>query len=237
MKTLKCIVADDEPIAREILDRYIQEIPYLELVASCKDAFEVMDELQKQEVDLLLLDINMPKLSGLSLLKTMQQRPEVIITTAYPQYALEGFELSVADYLLKPFSFERFLQAIMKIQRLFQTTEAVEEASPQKEAGPQSIFVKSDKKLMRINLDAIQYIEAFGNYVKIYAETRILTLVTLTEFIEKLPPGDFIRIHKSYVINFNKLKLIEGNQLVLESGVGLPIGKSFRKAILERIER
>lgn len=114
MKVLKCIIADDEPIARQILENYIQEIPNLELTASCKNAFEVMGVLQEKHIDILFLDINMPKLSGLSLLKTMQQRPNVIITTAYAEYALEGFELSVIDYLLKPFSLERFIQAVFK---------------------------------------------------------------------------------------------------------------------------
>ena len=119
MKTLKCIIADDEPIARDIVENYIAEIPYLKLSASCKNAFEVLDVLQKEPVDILFLDINMPKLSGLSMLRTLQHKPEVIVTTAYPEYAIEGFELSVTDYLLKPFSLERFLQAVMKVKKNF----------------------------------------------------------------------------------------------------------------------
>ena len=233
MKTLQCIIADDEPIARQILEKYIQETPNLELVASCKDAFEVLDFLQSQSADLLFLDINMPKLTGLSLLKTMQQRPAVIITTAYPEYAVEGFNLSVIDYLLKPFSFERFLQAVMKVQKL-----ASSQSQPiiiQKEIASTSIFVKSDKKIVKLDYDDISHIEAFGNYIKIYTNEMILTHQTLSDFLGKLPP-QFMRIHKSFAINFNHLKLIDGNQFVLQSGIKLPIGKSYRKAVLEKID-
>lgn len=233
MKTLQCIIADDEPIARQILENYIKEIPTLTLVASCKDAFEVMDIMQKQPVDLLFLDINMPKLSGLSLLKTMQQRPEVIITTAYPEYAIEGFELSVTDYLLKPFSLERFLQAVMKVQKKSATP--LETIVVQKEETSSSIFVKSDKKLIKLMYDEINYVEAFGNYIKIYTDQMILVPQTLAGFLEKLP-NDFLRIHKSYVINFDKLKLIDGNQVVLENDATLSIGKSYRKAVIDRID-
>jgi len=227
MKTLQCVIADDEPIARQILEGYIAEIPNLQLVASVKNAFEVMGILQEHDVDILFLDINMPKLSGLGLLKTLRQKPEVIITTAYAEYAVEGFELSVADYLLKPFSLERFLQAVLKIQQ--KTI-----VSANKGEDITSLFVRSDKKLIKIDINEIQYIEAYGNYIKIFTEKMILTPQTLNDFLEKLPPN-FLRIHKSFVINFNKLKLIDGNQIVLQNGAKLPIGKSYKKAVLDRI--
>jgi len=229
MKPLQCIIADDEPIARQILESYINEVPYLELKASCKNAFEVLDILQKESIDLLFLDINMPKLSGLSMLRTLQHKPNVIITTAYPEYALEGFELSVTDYLLKPFSIERFLQAVMKVQQKIDTSiKEVEEEQT-------SIFVKSDKKIIKLNFDTIFYIEAYGNYIKIFAENMILTPQTLSDFINKLP-DNFLRIHKSYAVNFNYLKLIDGNQIILHNNTKLPIGKSYRKAVLSKIE-
>jgi two-component system LytT family response regulator len=232
MKTLQCVIADDEPIARQILENYIESIPNLVLVSSCKNAFEVIAILQEKEVDILFLDINMPKLSGISLLKTLQQKPNVIITTAYPEYALEGFELSVTDYLLKPISLERFLQAVSKVsqkspvQTKTVTVDRVEAAT--------SIFVKSDKKIIKISFTEIHYIEAYGNYIKIFTDTMILTPQTLSDFSGKLP-NDFLRIHKSFVINFNQLKLIDGNQVVLQNDVKLPIGKSYRKAILAKI--
>jgi len=233
MKPLQCIIADDEPIARQILENYIKEIPTLTLVASCKDAFEVMKVLQEQAVDLLFLDINMPKLSGLSLLKTLQNRPDVIITTAYPEYALEGFELSVTDYLLKPFSLERFLQAVLKVQQ--KTATQPKTVVNQHEDITQHIFVKSDKKLIKLTIDEINHIEAYGNYVKIFTDKMLLVPQTLAGFLEKLP-SNFLRVHKSFVINFDKLKLIDGHQIVLTTNTKLPIGKAYRKLVLEKID-
>lgn len=230
MKILNCIVADDEPIARQIIESYIAEISYLSLEASCTNAFEVMEVLQQQSVDILFLDINMPKLSGLSLLKTILQKPHVIITTAYPEYAVEGFELSVTDYLLKPFSLERFLQAVLKVK---DKTKSIVQL-PKEEVSSKSLFVKSDKKLVKLELDEINHIEAYGNYIKIFTKVMVLTPHTLTEFLKKLP-NNFLRIHKSFVINFDKLKLIDGNQIILENDTKLPIGKSYRKAVLDRV--
>lgn len=230
MKILKCIITDDEPIARQILESYINDTPYLELIASCKNAFEVMEVLQNNTVDILFLDINMPKLSGLSLLKTLEHKPNVIITTAYSEYAVEGFELSVVDYLLKPFSLERFLQAVMKVKAKTKIHSGVIVEKSSKD----SIFVKSDKKIIKVNLEEISHIEAYGNYIKIYTDKMILTPQTLTDFLTKLP-DTFVRIHKSFAINFNNLKLIDGNQLVLQNDIKLPIGKSYRKIVLDKI--
>lgn len=232
MKTLECIIADDEPIARQILENYIEALPNLEIVASCKNAFEVLKILQENTVDILFLDINMPKLSGLSLLKAMQQKPAVIITTAYPEYAIEGFELAVTDYLLKPFSLERFLQAVNKVQQ--KSVVKLEVTESVKEEISTSIFVKSDKKIIKLNFNEIHHIEAYGNYIKIFIDKMILTPLTLSDFLEKLP-NNFMRIHKSFIINFNQLKLIDGNQIILQNGTILPIGKSYRKDVLSKI--
>lgn len=232
MKTLKCIIADDEPIARQILENYVADIPYLTLVASCANAFEVMEVLQQETVDILFLDINMPKLSGLSLLKTMRQKPNVIITTAYPEYAVEGFELSVTDYLLKPFSLERFLTAVSKVQQQAKNNPTILETI--EEDTTKTLFVKSDKKIIKLDLKEITHVEAYGNYIKIFTNIMVLTPQTLTEFLEKLP-SNFIRIHKSFAINFHQLKLIDGNQVVLQNETKLPIGKSYRKIILNKI--
>ena len=236
MIKLTCIVADDEPIARQILENYISEIPDLEIVASCKNAFEVLDVLQKQTIDILFLDINMPKLSGLSLLKTLQQKPSVIITTAYPEYAVEGFELSVTDYLLKPFSLERFLQAVLKVK---QKSNPIIDPTPRpttpiKET-PETIFVKSDKKIIKLHFNDINYIEAYGNYIKIHTDTMILTPQTLSDFLDK-SPAYFIRVHKSFSINFNHLNFIDGNRIVLNNTTKIPIGKSYKKELLLKID-
>lgn len=234
METLKCLIADDEPIARKIIEKYIQDLPNLQLVASCKNAFEVLEVLQKETVDILFLDINMPKFSGISLLKTLQQKPAVIITTAYPEYAVAGFELSVTDYLLKPFSFERFLQAVLKVKKTAKLKTEVVVNKIQEENT--SIFVKSDKKLIKLNFNDINYIEAYGNYIKIYTDKMILTPQTLTEFIQKLPTN-FIRIHKSFAINFKQLEMLDGNQVVLQNKTKLVVGKSYRKDLLLRIDK
>ena len=235
MKKIRCILADDEPIARQLLENYIADMPNLELVASCKNAFEVLEILDTEKIDLLFLDINMPKLSGISLLKTLQHKPAVIITTAYPEYAIEGFELSVTDYLLKPFSLERFMQAVRKV-RLNETPkpQVIVNAETATEK-PKHIFVKSDKKLIKLFFDEINHIEAYGNYLKIYTNKMILVSQTLTEFLSKLP-ANFIRIHKSFIINFDKLKHIDGNQIVLQNETKLTIGKSYRKAVLAKID-
>lgn len=232
MKQLRCLIADDEPIARKILETYIEDIPNLELASSCKNAFEVLEYLQKEKVDLLFLDINMPKFSGISLIKSLSHKPAIIITTAYPEYAVEGFELAVTDYLLKPFSLERFLQAILKVSKPEKSNPVLE---TQKTEPNDSIFVKSDKKLVKLRFNEIHHIEAYGNYVKIHAEKLLLTSQSLTEFLERLPEN-FVRIHKSYVINFDKIELFDGNQVVLQNEAKLVIGKSYRKDFMHRIE-
>ncbi len=237
METLKCLIADDEPIARQILEKYIKDLPNLQLIASCKNAFEVLEVLQKETVDILFLDINMPKFSGISLLKSLQQKPAVIITTAYSEYAVEGFELSVTDYLLKPFSFERFLQAVLKVQQQEKEVKEINQVIVNKvQEENTSIFVKSDKKLIKLNFEDINYIEAYGNYIKIYTKKMILTPQTLTDFLEKLPVN-FIRIHKSFAINFKQLEMLDGNQVLLQNKTKLIVGKSYRKELLLRIDK
>ena len=232
MIPLRCLIADDEPIARQILEGYIADTPHLELVSSCKNAFEVLSFLQEDSVDLLFLDINMPKLSGLSLLRTLERKPNVIITTAYSEYAVEGFELSVTDYLLKPFSLERFLQAVAKVKP--PTNKTSEERVEESREIPSSIFVKSDKKIVKVNFSNLKYIEAYGNYIKLYTNQMILTPQTLSDFLTKLP-SNFLRIHKSFIVNFNHIKSIDGNQVVLENNIKLPIGKSYKEQLLNRL--
>lgn len=232
MEIFNCLIADDEPIARQILEKYIKDLPSLQLVASCKNAFEVLEVLQKETIDILFLDINMPKFSGISLLKSLQQKPAVIITTAYPEYAVEGFELSVTDYLLKPFSFERFLQAVLKVKKQDKRTITTVVKENTQEAT--SIFVKSDKKLIKLNFEDINYIEAYGNYIKIYTDKMILTPQTLSDFLGKLPLH-FIRIHKSFAINFQCLEMLDGNQVLLQNQTKLVVGKSYRKELVLRL--
>src|SRR5579859_1685048 len=191
---ISCIIVDDEPIARDILKTYIEQVPYLTLVASCEDAFEAMQALKTNEIDLIFLDINMPRLTGFEMLRSLKKYPAVIITSAYPEHALEGFELSVTDYLLKPFLFPRFVQATEKV---FNRTG---EAATFTKEEDLFIMVKSDKKLTKVFFDEISYVEAYGNYIFIYTgRERIMSKQTLTQFEQQLPAARFTRIHKSYI--------------------------------------
>jgi len=226
MKKINCIVVDDEPIAREIVTRYISEIPYLALAGTCRDAFEAMEIIKEKTIELIILDIHMPRLSGLSMLRTLKTTPDVIITSAYPQYALEGFELSVTDYLLKPFSFERFVQATEKIIKKRTDGTPVTEHEL-------FIFVKSDKKHIKIAVAEIIFIEALGNYVSIYTpDKKVITKQSLSEIEKQLPLKDFIRIHKSYIVSFRSIKYKEGN-LVSVGEKLIPIGKVYRDNLLK----
>jgi two-component system LytT family response regulator len=229
--TINCIIVDDEPIARDILRTYIAQVPYLNLVGECSDAFEAMQLLNRQPVDLVVLDINMPRLSGLDMLRTLKKYPAVIITSAYSDYALEGFELSVTDYLLKPFSFPRFVQATEKVHQLRQPAEQPVPMPPKEDF----IMVKADKKLTKVFFNELTHVEAYGNYIFIYSgPNRIMSKQTLTQFEEQLPSTQFVRIHKSYVVSLKAVKFLEGNELSI--GVKkLPVGKVYRDNLLRRL--
>ena len=229
---INCIIVDDEPIARDILKAYIEQIPYLVLVACCEDAFEAMQVLNQKDIDLIILDINMPRLTGLEMLRSLKKFPGVIITSAYGEFALEGFELSVIDYLLKPFSFPRFVQATEKAVNKGRDATVLEKPNDIDDF----VMVKSDKKITKILLKEIEYVEAYGNYIFIYRDAgdRIMSKQTLTQFEEQLPGNRFIRIHKSFVLSLTAIKYLEGNEITLSSRK-LPIGKVYRDDLLRRL--
>lgn len=227
--TLNCIIVDDEPIARDILTKYIHQIPYLTLVASCEDAFEAMQALNKGAIDLIVLDINMPRLTGFEMLRTLKSYPAVIITSAYPEHALEGFELSVTDYLLKPFSFPRFVQATEKVVKSKQVQPLPGQGPAPEPDAEYFLMVKSDKKLTRVVVGEVIYIEAYGNYIFINLPgERIMSKQTLTQFESQLPAGQFLRIHKSYIVSLKAIKYLEGNQVSIGTKM-LPVGKVFKE--------
>lgn len=227
--TLNCIIVDDEPIARDILRTYIAQVPYLNLAGECSDAFEAMQLINQQPADLVILDINMPRLSGLDMLRTLKKYPAIIITSAYPDYALEGFELSVTDYLLKPFSFPRFVQATEKA--LNQSRQPGLTQPDQ----PDFVMVRSDKKLTKVFLNDITYVEAYGNYIFIWCGAeRIMSKQTLTQFEEQLPASKFVRIHKSYLVSLRAVKFFEGNELLV-GNQKLPVGKVYRNDLLHKL--
>jgi DNA-binding LytR/AlgR family response regulator len=230
---LKCIIVDDEPLAREVLERFLLNIRELELVKTCSNALEAFEILNTEHIDLMFLDISMPVISGIDFLRSLRKAPLVIISTAYPDFALQGYELDVVDYLVKPVSLERFMKAVNKaIDRSKAQAPALTEVKQQR---VEYMFVKSDQKLIKINFADIDYIEGMKDYVKIFTrEKMIVTLHTMKYFESNLPPNDFIRIHKSYIVNLNAIKTISGNELEVRQ-VRIPIGSSFKEGLMKKV--
>jgi len=228
---IKCLIIDDEPSSQTVLKKFVADVEFLELVGVCNNAIEALQILkQNQGVDLLFLDINMPKISGLTFYKSLQHPPHVIFTTAYSQYAVDGFEVNAVDYLLKPFSFERFFTAVNKV---------LEKQMPNDRQSESDYFimVKSNKILHKVNANDILFIEAFGDYVKIHLEdTYIMTNATFTSVFESLPQHIFIRTHKSFAINFKKMKSIDGNQILIKTHK-IPIGQKYRTEFLNYVNQ
>jgi DNA-binding LytR/AlgR family response regulator len=233
--SLRCLIVDDEPLAHGVITEYAKDIPFITIIGHCYRATEALDFLSKHQVDLIFLDIRMPKLNGLDFLRTLQHKPLVIITSAYEEYALESFDLAVCDYLLKPFRLDRFLKAINRALELYSLKKQT--ASPidvQKDDPKNSgqIPIKVDKRYILIKIDEIQYLESLGNYVKVWKEGDFsLTPRTLASFEEQLPTDDFIRIHKSFILNKKYVAYLEGNTIVLKNDQQVPIGKNFKSII------
>ena len=221
---LRCLIVDDEPIAQNIVKGFIEDTPDLEVFAICDNAMEALKVLQEHTIDILFLDIEMPKISGLSFLKTLSHPPTTIITTAYREFALEGFELDVADYLLKPFSFERFLKAVNKVNR----NQEVHSPEP-KTCEKTYEYFKVDRKNIRIDYDNIVYIEGLSNYVKIHLEDKHFVVYhKLIDLQKLLPASQFVRIHKSYIVSFDKIKAY-GNDYVEVLDRQLSIGNTYKE--------
>lgn len=232
MNRYKCLIIEDEPLAQNVLKKYIGDHPSMELVAICNDALEAQSILMQQTVHLLFLDINLPKLSGINFIKTLIRRPLIIFTTAYPEFAVEGFELNAVDYLLKPFSFERFLKAVNKVIEKLNTT--VQNNTAESNS---FIFLKADKKNHKIDLESIHYIEAIGDYMKVVTDTgQLIINETMKKLQEELPERSFIRVHKSFIISRARIKYIEGNYVQLEER-SIPIGATYRNEVLASIEK
>lgn len=226
MKKIKCIVTDDEPVARKGLQGYIDKIEFLELIATCEDAVQLNNLLKKQQADLLFLDIEMPYISGIDFLKNASSPPKVIFTTAYEQYAIQGYELDVLDYLLKPISFERFLKAADKAYDYFNGEDKTD---------ADYIFIKTDNRLEKIFFAEILFIEAMENYVAVYTkEKKFITHSTLKAMHESLPANNFIQPHKSYLVNTMHVSAIENNLLQLQS-YQIPVSKYLKEETLNRI--
>ena len=224
---IKYLIIDDEHIAHDIIKGYCDILPNMQLMKHCYDAIEALAYLNKNKVDLIFLDLNMPKLKGFEFLKTLPSPPEVIVTTAYSEFALESYELNVVDYLLKPFSFERFLKAVNKIES---STSIITPSSSSEgnDATPKRIFVRQNKNYIQIGLDTILYIEAAGNYTKIITATETTTIrEKISDMLVLVSSDDFIQVHKSFVIAKKHIKSIEGNRIHIGNNT-IPIGKLYK---------
>ncbi|WP_028296562.1 LytR/AlgR family response regulator transcription factor [Olivibacter sitiensis] len=236
---IRCLVVDDEPLALDILEDYIKKIPELSLVGTTTNAIEALGMVQQGDVDLVFLDVQMPELTGIQFLKIINGKCDVILCTAYPQYALEGYELDVSDYLLKPIAFDRFYKAVYKIVTR-RTALPVPTAISSEVAGPvpqkqDYIFVKTEHKIQRIDLEDIHYIEGLKDYISIFTGTdRIITLQNMKRMEESLPENRFIRVHKSYIIALDKIVSIERSRIALKDKV-IPIGETYKDAFYQRI--
>ena len=228
---MKCIIADDEKLARNLVESYISKIPFLELVASCKNGIEVNTILQEQDIDLLISDIQMPEILGTDLVKSLNHPPLVIFTTAYKDYAIEGFELSAVDYLLKPFAFERFLTAVNKAKEIHDGSHENRDISLKKDF----LTIRADHKLYKVQYKDIRYIEGQREYVSFHTPTgRITALMSLKKLEESLPQELFIRCHKSYIINKTMVSALEGNSLVILDK-SIPIGQSYKERVVQDV--
>ncbi|MBK9335503.1 MAG: response regulator transcription factor [Lewinellaceae bacterium] len=237
---LNVLIVDDEPLALDVLETYIEQMPDLKLAQRCSNALEANEALKNHDIDLMFLDIQMPQLTGIDFVKTLTKPPMIVFTTAYANYAIQGFDLNALDYLLKPISLERFMKAVNKALDHADLQER-ENHAPSSLESSEFFFVKADKKLVKVNFDDMLYIEGLKDYVIIRLKnSRVITLQTMKSLEEKLPHGRFKRIHRSYIVAMDKILAIEGNMVeVMEKDKPklLPIGKNYRDELLVLIDK
>ncbi len=235
---LHCLVVDDEPIAQQILENYISQIEALQLVDKCNNAFEALNILHREKIDILFLDIKMPSLSGLDMLKTLQNPPKVILTTAFSEFGVESYEYSITDYLLKPIAFERFLKAVNKILLPKNLEFLIEKVQEKPTSENEFIFFKAYKKIHKFYFKEILFFEGSGNYVKIHTEnaTPLMVLEKLSDLEGKLPQNQFMRVHKSFIVNTYHIKQIEGNMLKIKDKT-VTISQSYKQNLDEILNK
>jgi DNA-binding LytR/AlgR family response regulator len=224
---------DDEPLARDILLEFTGKVPFLELKASCKNGFEALEILQKEKIDLIFLDIQMPDINGIQLYESLNYRPMLIFTTAYSNYAVTGFDLDAVDYLVKPFAFQRFLKAVNKAHEQLQKPEALISG-----VSRDFMFVKDGTKIIKVWYDDVLYLEGMKDYVKIVLKEKkmVMPLISMQNIMEKLPAGQFVRIHRSFIVSLSKIDSVEKNRVVI-GGKWLPIGNSYKSNLMEVLGR
>ncbi|MGI6222277.1 MAG: LytR/AlgR family response regulator transcription factor [Prevotella sp.] len=242
---IRTLAIDDEPLALQQLAAYIKKVPFLELVAECHSAMEAKKILDKEMIDCIFCDINMPDLDGMSFVKSLAAPPAVVFTTAYSEYAVEGYKVDAVDYLLKPYSFDEFRRAAEKVQRVLTPNPQLDEnavfasssltgTAPQ---GTQSLFIKSDGRILKILIKDIRYVEGMSEYLKIHLKSQprpIVTLLSMKKLEERLP-SNFMRIHRSYIINLDEIQEVNKNRVILDENTFLPIGDLYKDAFLNYI--
>ncbi|RZM29111.1 MAG: response regulator transcription factor [Pedobacter sp.] len=235
MNKINCLIVDDEPIARDIIQNYCQHLDYLNVVASCGNALEAKSILQTQHIDIVFLDINMPVMDGISFLKTLKNPPQVIFTTAYKEYAIDAFDLAACDYLLKPFSFERFIMAIDKATDKMQPAKARERSNTPASPIEDFTFIKTDGKIYKLSHQELMYAEAQGNYTRIVTTSNtLMPKMPFSSFGELLPASTFLRVHRSFLVNKSKIGHIEGNRLFINS-TEIPIGSNYKDHLMKEL--
>jgi DNA-binding LytR/AlgR family response regulator len=233
---IRCLIADDELMAHQILEQYILQMPGLVLVAKCRNALEAFAKLEQHAIDLIFLDIEMPLVNGITFLKTLTNPPKVIFTTAYANYALEGYDLNVTDYLLKPFSFDRFSKAIEKVRQVLQPTTATTPATATDDND--YLLIKEKEGLMKIAYNDIYYIEASRDYMKIFtANGHHLVHLTMKKLEESLPPSLFVRTHKSFIVSLRQIRSLKPDNVVLANTVNIPVSANYAETVMERFKK
>ncbi len=231
--SINCIIIDDEPLSRKGLKEYVTDIPFLHLLGEYENALDAGEILAVGEVQLMFLDIQMPKITGLDFLKTLSNPPAVIFTTAFPQYALEGFELNALDYLLKPISFDRFLKAVTRAKEFYELKQKNKDQAGQ--GAPSYFFIKADNQLVKILLDEILFVEALQNYVAVQTTTKkYISYLTFKSVEEYLPAGKFIKVHKSYIIAAEKIESIDGNDMKI-GPYHVPISRNLKDEVMQQL--
>lgn len=234
MARINCVIVDDEVMAREILTSFVAKITNLHLIKSCKNAMEAIEVVNKNQIDLLFLDINMPDISGLSLAKSINKKTKIIFTTAYREYAIDGFDLQAVDYLLKPIAFDRFLQAVNKFFETISIKTSAEKKLEKLEKND-FIFVRSDRKMVKISFDEILYVESLSDYIKIYLSDKIVvTRETISNIETKLPTNDFFRVHRSYIVNKNKIHSYT-NEFIEIDKKAISISRTYKENVLKKL--
>ena len=234
--TIKCLAIDDEPLALKQIGSYIKKTPFLELVALSNSGFDALGFISSNPVELIFVDINMPDLNGMDFVKSLKDKPYIIFTTAYTEYAVDGFRVDAVDYLLKPIGYSDFLKAVNKVKtqvdlKLLQSATS--------KSTPDHLFVKSEYKLVRIELSDIKYIESMHEYVRIHLvnDKPVMTLLSMKSMEEQLPSDRFMRVHRSYIVNLSRVKVIERNRIVFDNSVYIPVGDQYKEIFQKFIEK